>query len=420
VSRETRLILTDQVLVSGCNFITGLLLARFLGAGIYGTYSLVYGLILFVGIVLNAIVIAPMMVLLPKTRESANEVHYFHGSLGQQLLLSSIGMLGLACGLSLWQYVTGYEGSLLLGGILGVAFLFFSLQDFFRKYFIAQQSPGAALTNDLISYAGQVIAIMACFFLWRRLTVEWVLALIAATSGAAVGVAWRQAGGATREWRPRSMVWGRTARRNWEYGKWLLLTNVVYWAGSQLVFYVGAMVMSVKEIGFMLACRNLLGMANILFLATDNFVPSRATRAFELSGPIGLHAYLRRVAMIGTAATGVLVLPLVVAPEFWLRVAYGSSYEGNGGLVVWWAGYCVLVFLQKPYSAGLKVLQMTRRIFSANLLGSLVGVLSMYPCFRYMGVWGGMSCLCAVQVSILVGLRSAFREVSESHRANTT
>lgn len=53
--------LADQATVSGANFITGILLARYLGLEEFGRFTLAWMVVLFVNSLQNAVVVAPMM-----------------------------------------------------------------------------------------------------------------------------------------------------------------------------------------------------------------------------------------------------------------------------------------------------------------------------------------------------------------------
>src|SRR4051794_365415 len=53
--------LADQMILSGANFLTGLLVARFLGVGQFGQFNLAWLMVLFVQSIQNSIIHAPMM-----------------------------------------------------------------------------------------------------------------------------------------------------------------------------------------------------------------------------------------------------------------------------------------------------------------------------------------------------------------------
>ncbi len=62
--------LADQAMVSGVNFLTGILLARYLGIEAFGQFMLAWMLVLLVNTLQYALVIAPMMSIGPKQPEA--------------------------------------------------------------------------------------------------------------------------------------------------------------------------------------------------------------------------------------------------------------------------------------------------------------------------------------------------------------
>src|SRR5438093_13371840 len=58
--------LADQAIVSGVNFATLLILARYLAPTGYGIYVLLFAILLFINGLQNALITAPLMVLAPR------------------------------------------------------------------------------------------------------------------------------------------------------------------------------------------------------------------------------------------------------------------------------------------------------------------------------------------------------------------
>ena len=65
--RNARWALADQSVVSGANFVTGILLARFLGPEMFGLYVLLQAVLLYVNSFQGALIFQPMMSAAPHT-----------------------------------------------------------------------------------------------------------------------------------------------------------------------------------------------------------------------------------------------------------------------------------------------------------------------------------------------------------------
>ena len=83
----------DQSVVSGSNFIIGILLARFLGPEAFGVFVLLQSVMLYVNSFQGALIFQPMMSAAPQLVEQERS-KYLQGVFAMQLILGL--MLGLA------------------------------------------------------------------------------------------------------------------------------------------------------------------------------------------------------------------------------------------------------------------------------------------------------------------------------------
>jgi len=66
----------DQVIVSGTNFFTGVLIARFLGPKEFGFFTLLWIVVLLFSNLQYALIIAPMMSIGPKQNHEDKPIYY--------------------------------------------------------------------------------------------------------------------------------------------------------------------------------------------------------------------------------------------------------------------------------------------------------------------------------------------------------
>jgi len=401
--------LVDQGIVSGTNFLTGLVLARFLGAEGYGQFVLAFGLLLFLVSIHMALVISPMMVL--GARISHDRSNSYFRAIASQQVLFSIGsglIVWAIASLSAFIVPSWRLDALILP--LSMAVVAFTAQETLRRYFFVRNAWRAALANDIIRYALQ-LAFLIVLGVQSALDVEATLWVIAGTAALAAAMGTlhpishslrKPAFALTPEFRTSHI-------QHWQFGKWLAARNVVYWFGTQLLIYMSGALLSVAAVGAMTAARNILGVANILFLAMENFAPSRASAAFDRHGAEGLSSYLRRIGRIGGLMTLAIVLVASLFPGFWLELFYGEAYAGYESLVLWWGAFTLIGFFHRPLGAGLRALGHTRSIFSATLSGTLTALFVGYPLIELVGITGAMIALVAVQTVILLALTASFR-----------
>jgi hypothetical protein len=143
--------LLDQALVSGTNFLMGVLLVRYLGFEQYGLFVLAWMAVQFVMGVQNALIVSPMMSIAPKlsgTRRSG----YYAAALRLQTLLIALAAL-LVAALSLIPTV--YRPQWLADGAtlpLVSCMVFLQLQDFFaaQSFLAACTAAGVLCRPDCL------------------------------------------------------------------------------------------------------------------------------------------------------------------------------------------------------------------------------------------------------------------------------
>lgn len=401
--QKTKLVLFDQAIVSGANFIAGLMLARFLGPAGYGQFVLTYNIILFIAGIQAALILSPLMVT-GATLTTAQKPAYFWAVTVQQflfcLLVGAVIFVAIKIGS---PYVSEWGMDSLLWPLL-FAMAGVLTQDFFRRYFFVNDRADRAAVNDLVTHGGK-FALLAGLGLAGYLNVVYALWAIAGASSLGFIYAFIVS---RKERSPAPAQLRQVTGQHWTFGRWLLAESLVYWCGSQLVIYMAGQVVSTSLVGAMSAAQNVLGMVNILFLALENLVPSRASAIYANGGKLALTRYLKRVSLIGGAAILAIVLLASIWSEFWLKLFYGSAYAGYGWMIAWWSVYYLMGFLQRPLSVGLRVLGNTKGIFVASLCAAIVAIILSYPLIRFGGATGAMVAVCLVHATALAALAWAF------------
>jgi O-antigen/teichoic acid export membrane protein len=406
--RKTKLVLFDQAIVSGANFAIGLVLARFLGPAGYGQFVLIYNIILFVAGIHAALIIAPMMVN-SGTLTPDQKPHYFKTVTLLQALFCLALVLAISITAKILHPFFPHWGLDTLLWALVFATLTVLSQDFFRRYFFADDRAGAATLNDLITQ-GTKFTLLAGLGLTANLTETRALWIVGGASALGIVLAVFSSGSRTNALPFVSANLSPVTQRHWAFGKWLIAENLLYWCGSQLVIYVAGQVVSTTLVGAMSAAANVVGMVNILFLAIENFVPTRAAAIYAKGGKASLTRYVKRVALIGGTTILSIVLVASLWSEYWLELFYGPAYAGYGWMIIWWSGYYLISFLQRPLSIGLRVLGNTRDLFLASLFGALIAASLSYPIIRTGGATGAMFAICLVHLGTLLVLYFRFRQ----------
>lgn len=363
--RHVNWALADQAVVSGSNFVTGILLARFLGPEFFGLFVLMNAAMMYVNSFQGALIFTPMISAAPQLAPDRRDA-YLRGVFGLQLVLS-LGLAGLALGLgeaALAFDLFGTDGRLTSGMVLALAsaLLAFQLQDLQRRYYFVLENSQAAFVNDLLSYGGQVFFI-TLFGLRESLSVGVAFWIIAASASTAFLLACLH----TRL-RPAFAEARAVLRDGWRTGRDYLVAWQFQWVGTQGVLLIGGGVLGTQAAGAVRAAQNVVGPFNILFQAMDNVIPVMAARRYSERGLGDLIAFIVRISLLGT----VVLLPILLALAFFaepiVRLLFGERYVGAAGLVVLQASYVFLQFHLRQLFFFLRTLTATGVIIRAGVV----------------------------------------------------
>ena len=397
--------LADQALVSGVNFLTGILLARYLGLEEFGRFTLVWMAVLFMNSLQYAAIISPMMSIGPK-QAADDEAAYYGAVAAQQVGFAALSATLVFAGILLSGLVFPEWQVANLALPLALAAFAFQMQDFLRRYHFTRQRPAMAFASDTVRYLGQLAALIALFTAMDLDSrgVLWVIATtaIAATAIAGIGEPGRLA------WKPGCL---RTVtRKHWRFGKWLVASGVMQWLSGNLFILATGSILGAAAVGGLRAALNLMGITHILFQGLENVIPVRAAWHIRNGGEPMMWMYLTRAAVYGGLATAAVSAAAFAAPGFWLELIFGNEYRDFAGLLRWFAVMYPILFLCGPVRAGLRAIEHTRPIFVSSLLTAAFSVLSAYPAVVYLGLTGAGGGMLAVNLIMVATLFHAVRK----------
>lgn len=384
--------LTDQSVVSATNFLTNLMLLRFMGLREFGIFALAWMAVLFANSIQNALIVAPMMSVGPKQEEKERPRYfgavYFHAFL---LILFSFLLVFAGCRASsgFFNHVDVRPLSL----PLAVAALAYQGQDFVRRYFFATGQNRRALACDILSYPTQLPSI---FVLYRLGSLNSVSALwtMAGTSlfGLAAGGLWVEP--LKFEWSWIDAVW----RRHWKTSRWLAGSSLLVWSSSNLFVIAAPVYYGAAAAGVLKASQNLMGVTHIWFQGLDNIVPAETARRLRSGGVDAMLAYTRSTLVKWGGLTLVYAVIMGAAPMLWLRLFYGSQMAEYGYVLRLYALIYVFIFVGGPLRAGLQALEFTAPIFWSYLAMTAFAIAFALPAAKWFGLQGTMTGLFGAQM----------------------
>jgi O-antigen/teichoic acid export membrane protein len=355
--------LFDQAIVSAANFLTGLLVARSLGASDLGAYSLAFTTINGLSSIQRAVVSQPMNILGAAETAEQRWARYC-GLLRAQAWLWP-ACLPLIMGLGCLYFPNPWL-------IAGTAFflLAFCLQDMVRRFhYSGGEQVARALPIDLLAFAGQLLLLLA----------GWELGQIGAGSvlwwmGAPLLLAFLWGHAQLRRTRGDLTQVPATAPllgEHWQHSRWIALSIVLFLASSQLLPFQIATFGDAHAVADYHAANVLMNALNVVRFTVGNYLPGRAAAILADSGMDGLRRYLARLA-VAYGVLGALALGLFVALGPWLiELLFKGQYPGAEALIGPMALIHLLAMSSLVTTTGAQVLGETRLIFLANVAATV-------------------------------------------------
>lgn len=408
--RATNFAFLDQVVVSGANFVAGILLARSLGLHEYGVFTLAWLLIEFVGSLQFAAVIQPMMNIGPKQAE-ADAVDYYSAVAVQQVLLSLVLATLVSIGIGLGGAALSEPQLSELTFPLFAAIIGYQLHSFLRRYFFVRDRGMAALCNDSLRFVAQIAAIAALPAICPEPTTPaaiWIVAgacMLSIVQGACF----------FGRFRLTRFALFRVWCRHWQFSKWLLPSALMYWMTSQAFVVTAGIVLGAALTGSAKVALSITGILNIMLLALDNFAPAQAARAWHEGGSVALGRYIARLSRLtALLIAGVLVF-LCVDPEYLVGLLFGHQYVGSAYLVRWFCAPAAVYGMNTVLVIWAAAMEKTRPIFVSYVIGTAFTLVAAYPLTRYGGLVGVALGSLAVEIIRMLVLRIALRhEINSS------
>jgi O-antigen/teichoic acid export membrane protein len=384
--------LTDQTVVSATNFLTAVMLVRFMGLREFGVFTLAWMSVLFVNSLQTALIVAPMMSIGPK-QEEKDRPFYFGAVVFQEMVLVSCCFVLVFFALKVSDGYFSHMGLRQLALPLAVSAFAYQMQDFVRRYLFATRHNHRALADDALSYLTQLPIL---FFLHRvgHLNSATALWAMAGTSLVALlpGWFWMEPLAFNREWITA------VTRRHWRVSRWLTGSALLVWTSSNVFLLSAPIYYGAAAAGVLKASQNIMGVTHVWFQGLDNVVPVETARRLREGGVHSMLVYTRSILIKWGGLTALFAFVMAVAPSFWLRLIYSPEMAQYGYILRLYAPVYVVVFVGSPLRAGLQALEFTVPIFWSYLVMTALAFTFAVPMAKWLGISGSLLGLIGAQL----------------------
>ncbi len=409
--------LADQILISGSNFITMVLVGRGLGMAGFGQFSLVYNVLLFANMIQASLVTQPHNVLGSWRKQGDDYAGYTASAAVSQGIMAGVqAIAALAAAMVAWSQ--GWNCTALLLA-LAPAIAFWQLQEFFRRILYTEGRTGAALLNDVVSYGGQAVWIAALWWMDRgipegaphHLTGPAAIYVLAITSAAAAIIGLFQV---------RQSLCGKIDithwLENWRFGKWLLGSELLTYFSS-LPMYMNLVGLAIGEAasGYLKASQTLFGPARIISFYLATVLPIQFSRRLADGGNRALHEQLKKTAAVVLPLLGLFCLTIGVFAAPLLGI-FGREFAAHPRVLALYAVVAFFTYGQMVLTAALTAKRQTRAIFFGSAWGAAVTLLIGWPLIKLMALDGALIAMILTGLTMTamywLGYRKSFAEAT--------
>lgn len=378
--------LSDQAIHSGTNFLTGVLIGRFLSVGDLGLFSLGMTVVTFSLIFQDTLLATPYTYHFHHASEETRP-RLTAGAMVQSALLAVLLAFVFLC-LGAGVLVAGESRLAPVFMALAGAMPFLFVREFFRRLFFTSFEMRSAVLLD----AG--VSIVQFFLLFAFLsagvlspTTAWTaLAGAAGIAALACFVLLR------RRFDFHSLDIVADTRENLRYGRWLLLGSLCHILSLYAYPWFLYLRQGETGAGSFAACMSIVNLLNPLIIGFTNFFRPKLIQVQAAHGVAAMHRMI-------TLSAGALLVPVLVlvggmaaGGEQLVRFVYGSGFSGLGTAVFLVSLSLIPTFLNAPVQLGALALNKpwVNPVFhAAGLATTLLAGFPLVSRFGLEGATGG-------------------------------
>ena len=395
---KSGLAITDQGLISGSNFLVGILLARWLAPEAYGAYALAFSILLLLLLFYQSLMLEPMTVFGAGVYRNSLRSYFrrllsMHGALAGAIF----AVLGIACIIARY---TGPPGPL-TGALVGITFaapciLLFWLA---RRVFYS----GLSLVPAASSAGIYCVVLIAGMYVAHRLGL-----LTVASAFVIMGLSALLTSAVLLGHLRKALVRGETVpgngelwRRHWGYGRWALAGVIAGWVPTYIYYPLLSSFSGMASAGELKALTNLSSPLFQTYAALSMLYIPHIARLRQEGTPEAILAFTGKITMMFVAGAMVYWTLLLSFSSTAFHLLYGGKYTEVGYLVPLVALESVLWSATCGPAIALRGIESPSSVFWARSAASFVSIAVGIVVTRSYGIHGALWAMAASSGSAL-------------------
>lgn len=373
----SNLLFINQVIISGVNFSIAIMLSRIFGPELFGDYSLLWLVPLFLISIQQSVITSPLYSIGVKFKHQ-KQTQYI-SFLFWFLLFTFVIYFLITC-------ITFYvltEYNLFINLHRYFIFIFicsccYLLQDFCKRILVYKNEFLKSLLVDSIAYVPYLMIVFYSY-LNEELSIYRVFKIfsISFLISSIIGVLF------IKVKKINYTFFIKSFNEVINYSKWLLLSNLIQLGSGNYFLVLTASVLGSSALGGLRIIQTAFGLFNIIFAALDNIFPLRFSVLYSSRKTTELFSLIKKILVIGIFALIIILLIYPLAIQI-LTYIVGHDYSEYTDLYVWFAFITFFIYVNKILSYLLRSIDFTFPIlisyslnflfsffFASNLINSL-------------------------------------------------
>lgn len=360
------LLFINQVITSGVNFSIAIILSRTFGPELFGDYSLLWLVPLFLISIQQSVITSPLYSIGVKFKDQ-KQTQYI-SFLFLFLMFTFVIYFLITCisfyFLTECNLFTNFHNYIIFIFICSCCYL---LQDFCKRVLVYKNEILKSLLIDVVAYVPYFIVVFYYFFT-EDLTINRVFKIFSIffLISSAIGLL------LVKIKRINYNYFVKSFYEIINYSKWLLLSNLIQLGSGNFFLIMTASLLGSSALGGLRIIQTAFGLFNIIFATLDNIYPMKFSDLHNSKKSSELISLIKKIIIKAILALSIILLVYPLSIKI-LTFIVGNEYLEYTNLYVWFSFITFFIFVNKILSYLLRSIDFTFPIllsYSLNFLFS--------------------------------------------------
>lgn len=385
INAPTLLVLFDQLLYSGSNFMITIFLARLLSVTEFGLFSSIIIYTYLMLSILSAFLMQPFQIAYSKTENKNEYVQFILYSLWVLFLLISI------INFLIYLFLPVQSFSFLTLNFFLFTYIF---QDFLRKTLLTKNTITNVVYMDVFFLC---VTVISYFMIDKNINLNVALLIISISNLVSIGFGILP----LLKTFQKTINWKLYLKPHWFQGKWFISVSLLQWGNSNLIILLSGIYIGLEAIGALRLVQSFFGILNVLLQVVENYFLPKIAEIYH-ENKQSARKYLLKLTLNGLLLFGSILLLLFMFPNKAMTLAGGIQYVKYSFLVQFMAILYLIIFLGYPIRILIRIQLLNQSFFIGYLFACLFTLISFQWLLVHFNVTGAVLGLISNQIIMLV------------------